>query len=445
MISSITLENFKCFKEKTKFPFSKINLLTGINGRGKSTVLQSMLLMKQSVEEDRYASTIYLKGETINLGTFQDIENEHRKDEYMPDISLIFRNDIVLRYLIGENLNDKHTPVLSHFDLGLRFDAYQETMKFLYKWNNDTQKYDLYYYIGSKGKNIEQKNLIKIASNQSIERLLLDTKTLKELPKALTERPDFTATMCGIQEIHDQNFYENIHYIAADRIGPKVLYEPKEVRASGVITANGDNVASIISKKKEIGVFPVLIKNKAVKADLLHQISAWLTYIFDASIELQINDSLDEVILLYFMVNGVKCKPTNVGFGYSYVLPILVAGLTATNKHTLIIENPEAHLHPSAQARLVEFLAKVATCDVQIFIESHSEHILNALCIAVVSEETTLRNDDISVLYFKDTPEGEPNCIQIPILGNGNIEEWPDGFFDQTNKDYKILYGKIST
>ena len=147
------------------------------------------------------------------------------------------------------------------------------------------------------------------------------------------------------------------------------------------------------------------------------------------------------MLLLYFKVNGVKCKPTNVGFGYAYVLPILVAGLTSTPKHTIIIENPEAHLHPKAQARLIEFLAKVASNEVQIFIESHSEHILNALCIAVITEENSIKNDDISVLYFQDTPEGEPNCTRIPILANGNIEEWPDGFFDQTNKDYKILYG----
>ena len=119
----------------------------------------------------------------------------------------------------------------------------------------------------------------------------------------------------------------------------------------------------------------------------------------------------------------------------------MVAGLTATQKHTLIIENPEAHLHPKAQARLTEFLARVAGCDVQIFIESHSEHILNAFCIAVASAETNLENDDVSVLYFKDTPEGAPNCVQVPILPNGNIEEWHDGFFDQTNKDYKVLYG----
>ena len=117
--------------------------------------------------------------------------------------------------------------------------------------------------------------------------------------------------------------------------------------------------------------------------DLVSQISAWLSYIFDANIELQINDENEDVIFIYFIVNGTKCKPTNVGFGYSYVLPILVAGLTASNKHTLIIENPEAHLHPKAQARLTEFLARVASCDVQIFIESHSEHILNALQVAV--------------------------------------------------------------
>jgi predicted ATPase len=126
-----------------------------------------------------------------------------------------------------------------------------------------------------------------------------------------------------------------------------------------------------------------------------------------------------------------------VGFGYSYILPIVVSGLIAKEGEILIVENPEAHLHPKAQSRLAKFLAKVSSCGVQVFIESHSDHILNALRIAVLDDIIT--HEDLSILYFQQNPE-QP-VVQIPVQPNGGIEEWPEGFFDQMDKDFARLFG----
>ena len=137
-----------------------------------------------------------------------------------------------------------------------------------------------------------------------------------------------------------------------------------------------------------------------------------------------------------------RYKPANVGFGYSYILPIIVAGLIAEKGEILIIENPEAHLHPRAQHKLTQFLAKIAVAGVQIFVESHSEHILNALRICLLQQEQQakiLNNTDVSILYFQNNDE-QP-FVSIPLDEKGNIEEWPEGFFDQTDKDFKILFG----
>lgn len=145
---------------------------------------------------------------------------------------------------------------------------------------------------------------------------------------------------------------------------------------------------------------------------------------------------------MYFHINGVKLKPENVGFGYSYILPILLAGMIANKNHTLIIENPEAHLHPKAQHRLTEFLARVAACGVQIFVESHSEHILNGLRVAIAQKDKAigLKNTDVSVLYFSEHAENK-HFIPIQIDEDGGIDTWPDDFFDQTDKDFKALFG----
>ena len=130
-------------------------------------------------------------------------------------------------------------------------------------------------------------------------------------------------------------------------------------------------------------------------------------------------------------------KPTNVGFGYSYVLPIIVAGLIAQPGDLLIVENPEAHLHPHAQSIIAKFLTLVSLNDVQVIIESHSEHILNGLRIPVYDK--IISSNDLNVLYFDRNYE-QP-YIKIKIEDDGGITNWPLDFFDQSTKDLNYLFG----
>ena len=118
-------------------------------------------------------------------------------------------------------------------------------------------------------------------------------------------------------------------------------------------------------------------------------------------------------------------------------MPIIVSGLIAKNNQILIVENPEAHLHPKAQSRLIKFLAKVSKTGVQVLIESHSDHILNALRIAVLDKIVT--SEQANILYFPQKI-GQP-IVQIVIQPDGKIEEWPEGFFDQMDIDFNRLFG----
>ena len=132
--------------------------------------------------------------------------------------------------------------------------------------------------------------------------------------------------------------------------------------------------------------------------------------------------------------NDADLMPTNVGFGYTYILPIVLSGLIANQGEILIIENPEAHLHPKAQSRLVEFLSLVASTEVQLMIESHSEHILNALRIQIANPKASLLNDDVSVLYFHLDRANDQAVTPVPIEPDGSIETWPENFLIKTAK-----------
>jgi predicted ATPase len=168
---------------------------------------------------------------------------------------------------------------------------------------------------------------------------------------------------------------------------------------------------------------------------MLDQASAWLGYVFDGG-TLKEGPASESVLTLLMNSDGYV-RPVHMGFGFSYVLPILVAGLVAEMGSMLIVENPEAHLHPLAQSRLGEFLAQVAATGVQVFVESHSEHILNAFRLAVRSG--VLAADALSVLYFRGA-DVDP-VLRIPVDERGGIAAWPEGFFDQRLHDFARLFG----
>ena len=136
-------------------------------------------------------------------------------------------------------------------------------------------------------------------------------------------------------------------------------------------------------------------------------------------------------------------RPTHTGFGITQVLPIVVAALSARRNDLLLIENPEVHLHPAGQALMGEFLAEIADAGVQVILETHSDHVLNGVRRAVKNK--TLPPDDVALHFFRPRQDAEREGlpqVQSPLIdGEGNIDDWPEGFFDQFDKDMNYFAG----
>ncbi len=110
--------------------------------------------------------------------------------------------------------------------------------------------------------------------------------------------------------------------------------------------------------------------------------------------------------------------------------------MIAKEDEILIIENPEAHLHPRAQSRIAEFFSKVASCGVQVIIESHSEHILNGLRVSALNPEIEINNDDLTINYFNESFDSS----KLVMDEKGKIANWPNGFFDQQELDLAEIF-----
>ena len=133
-------------------------------------------------------------------------------------------------------------------------------------------------------------------------------------------------------------------------------------------------------------------------------------------------------------------RPQNVGYGLTHVLPILAACLGADESSVLLIDNPEAHLHPSGQAMIGRFLAQVAASGVQLIVETHSDHVLNGIRRSV--RDNLLGPEGLALHFFTTADETEdirPEVTSPSINRRGLIDRWPRGFFDQFDEDMMAL------
>lgn len=238
-----------------------------------------------------------------------------------------------------------------------------------------------------------------------------------------------------------KNFIENkeFQYIGADRLGPQVQlpFRRGDIYSVG---EQGEDVLSYINEYYEESGVPEKLRMRGYESlsSVKEQIQAWLNII---SPEFKFSFlSSKETDTAFSQYNNFRAK--DVGFGLSYTLPIIAAVIISAYKlqknkimvPVIMIENPEAHLHPSGQTKLGKFLALAASCGVQIIAETHSDHFLNGVRLA--AKEKNIAFKDIVIQYIKYNVE-EKTSENIPIYVDeyGMLDEWPEGFFDQNEKN----------
>ena len=375
MISNISIENFKVFKDKVDFKDLRgLNFLTGINGRGKSTMLQTFVVLSQSLKETSKLDMLCLNGDMTSLGNAIDVKNE--------DISR--EKDIIIGFV------------------------------------HDGSHYEFLFSVG--GDNEQVLNFKEVKINGI-------TTSIQE-------------------EINDLfRLFKNLIFISAERIGPKLHYDfcndinyigPRGEYVACAFYNHKDDIVSdeIISEIPNL--FPEINPDTLDKS-FAGQVQFWLSLMFRPTfVSAEYISAVNEYTLQFGAPDkSGKYKPTNVGFGYSYALPIIVGALLAKPGSIFIVENPEAHLHPSAQSILSKFLALISKTGVQIFIETHSEHIINAPRVMIVQE--SFRSENMKILYFDENFSDKH--IPIEVDSSGRIAEWPQGFFDQSEIDNDIILG----
>lgn len=363
MIQKISIFNFKSITVKDA-TFSNINLLTGINGKGKSSLLQVLLLLSQTWRMGKYTH-FSPNGEFVNLGNFDDVHNHYSKDNHI-EISLTTNDEqFAISYekngFLGELCGLQYNGVDVFGDLEIM----------------------------STGDDMSH-TISPLHMSSSIS----DYSSLMEL--------------------------KNMHYIAANRKIPDGQYKYQSSHPATYISPDGFNISEFIWKLSEDD----LERLKSYMIDIFG--SASLSVTQEGEYYILKLDSLTKSPFLY--------EPKNVGYGYGYVLSLLTTLLLSKVNDIVIIENPEAHLHPSAQSKIMQVIAKVAVeKNVQFFIETHSDHIVNALQVLIKKKEFVTKKN-VSILFFGDEIEN------LQLTDTGHILSPPKMFCDQYYHDLNALF-----
>lgn len=254
--------------------------------------------------------------------------------------------------------------------------------------------------------------------------------------------------------LHDNTFERPkyspvISYLSADRWGPKVIL-PVDRKIAELPTL-GDHGEYVFGFLEALGTSLIpdkLHHQKSEGATLSFEIIGWLEEIAPG---IKLTYTIDEKRDLSY-VEYNSFRPTNVGFGISYCLPILalILGVCAESPSqgwinetgkiwaeekakrgiTVLIENPEAHLHPKGQTALGKLLAIASSIGVQFIVETQSDHLMDGIRIAI--KDKLIQHDKVVFHYLSKSTEGVTAFTSPTVNQNGKLSFWPDGFFDQT-------------
>lgn len=376
MINAISLKNFKAFRHTT-VPLGRLTLLSGLNGSGKSTLLQALGLIRQSWDAGfLMADGLLLNGDLVELGTGSDVLNHEFED---PVISI----GIGVETAFGDKNLVWRAPIETEADV-LKCDAFP----------------------GGVG------------------------------------RPNENGEM-QIFNLLDRGF----QFLRADRITPSVTF-PKShhaVRKWESLGPRGEFTAHYLLEfgSERIANTDLTHPSEPDAQSLLAQVNAWLQE-FSPGVRVEAHPvPMTDFVRLAFSYRGqgvsygAPLRPTNVGFGLTHALPVVAACLGAKPGSLIVIENPEAQLHPKGQVAIGRLLALTAAGDVQVIVESHSDHVLNGIRLAV--KDGGLDPTHARLHFFHREPGDQSRFDSPQITKEGRLTHWPSGFFDQWEKSLDQL------
>lgn len=367
MLREVRISSFKCF-ENLALPLRQLTLLSGVNSGGKSSVIQALMLLAQTFDLREWGHSLLLEGPELALGNVADVLNQRSARRHLA---------------LGAATNEE--SVLWSFKSGDR-------------------------------------------RALAIE---LEGVAINDKPVELGNGVRWLLPVTYAEESKVVGALRRLSWITAERTGPRELLPLRDAEGHARVGHRGELAAGLLYWRESSEVTSALCLPHAPPT-LFHQVRAQMQAFFPGC-DLRVSPIEGaSAVTLHLRTDSRSDfqRPQNVGFGLTQLFPVVVALLSASSGDILLIENPEVHLHPKAQQGIGGLIAQTAASGVQVIVETHSDHVLNGIRLAVKTGLITSGN--VAVHFFAPIgPEGTMAPISPTLNSDGRFDTWPEGFFDQ--------------
>jgi len=493
VIHAISVKNFKSLKETGMLRLKPITLLVGPNSSGKTALLQTILVLKQTLESRNIKTPLVLRGKYVDLGSFKETVFGYNSEEDI-EISLGIGTTYNLEKALGvkestyqgyslvrvkvyydiknDRLISKDMELSISDTMNLKINREkleisqkEQVINYKFRSRREVEKRNFLYIPRTSILDIETLNFMKEQLEDALEKALMKKSLLeREIEKEVEEKKRQAELERLQKEI--TSLREDLAFLDAKmsedldiKQARVVDFSLKALRRSSLrlqkllvedtyyvgplreypqryYIASGERPRDVgLRGEHTVEVIYFDFRQKEARYVKLKK---WMKEM-DLAYDVRLSPVTEGMYTI--LISDPKLKIgvslANVGFGVSQLLPILVEGIYARKGSVLLMEQPEIHLHPRLQAALADFFIDMANEGKQVIVETHSEHIILRLQRRIA--ENKLSNKDIAIYYFEPSEEGT-KITPIEISEYGIIEKWPKGFFEEDlEESYSIL------
>ncbi|MBU3694711.1 MAG: DUF3696 domain-containing protein [Rhodocyclaceae bacterium] len=405
MFTRLRLTHFKAWKDTGDVALKPVTMLLGTNSSGKSTLLQSLLLLKQTVQSADRTVQLNLGGDEVNdlfnFGGFDDLLNEAADQPRQFSIAFGFKRPDAGALRTGSfecvyGQTSSGSVAIQSLTLTTESHRFRAIRR-------DKGAYSV--MVGDepqprcKGRNHAPERSVALPA-ESIAALGTDGPLVEDLSLAI--RRELTG----------------ISYLGPLRRKPERDY-PWNKTNPGDLGSDGKGAIDAL-------LASALLKGEQQNA-VVEGVSDWLVRMKLADrLEVRQQGRSNRYELVIHR-DGIACNLRDVGIGVSQVLPVLVVAYFAAPGSTVLLEEPEIHLHPLAQSVLAELFVETSRArNIQFIVETHSEHLFRRMQTLVARQTITPAD---AAMYFVERTGREANLMALELDESGRVGNWPEGFF----------------
>lgn len=455
----ISINNFKSIGSIEKYELLPLTILSGTNSTGKSSFIQLLLLLKQTIELDSTQFPLYLEGKLFPVSKYSDILNRQTNGGKLK-VSLVFNKSELKRYEGFPEI--RLYSVFDNYNLSISFEfditgdnIYISFFEAKFLIQDSTTKPEHFIKIANNSNEFNIETNVAVFSNENLyekqgQYQIKGFSYSAFVPASYEiEYDDSNGSVLkevlkldGIKTIL-KDFFTGLNYVGPSREEPK-----EEYRRTGKYTTvgtHGEYTAEVFEALASQKITYWIVEDSTESAQFVKQdgvfmdaVKYWMCEKFKLCTDIYSKKISDSYIIYVKNLMGVESNIRHVGFGISQLLPIIIEGLRLPSGETLIIEQPEVHLHPKLQSHLQDFMICMVQQDKKVIVETHSDHFITRLRRRIAEDSSNLLKDKI-VLTFIEASASDLIFRNISIDDMGILDYFPEDFIEKPDVEIRAI------